>query len=240
MVLKNDIIFSDKVKGGKNINAELSFGLRITGISNLKIVSDKDKLYTLIQPNPAYKVLAFYGCENIHIQNVKAGHEPKKGSCSASVISIDKSQNFFITDSDLYGSGYEGITAYEVTGLYVKNTKIHECSFSMMTLSLSENLYFMDCSFVDNNEPSGAGKFYFAKSENIIFENGEIARNARFIGQPTQDAMFELDDCGDIILNNLHIHDNSAGRFSTDDKMLKINNVKFENNTWDVKPTASK
>jgi hypothetical protein len=231
--LTNDITLPEEWADRSNVNLELHFGLIVRGLSNLKILGGGEKPSKIIQPNRLYKVMEMYKCENVVFENIEAGHEPEKGSCNASVLVFNECKDIFIRNSILYGSGYEGITSYKSTNLNCRGTTIKECSFQILSLSQSENVRFLECTFTDNGEPHGAGKIYLAGTDRLLFDKCTFSNNAAYTGEVTEDPFFKMEDCLDVYLNECTFSNNKARYLVLRAKDLHLVNVKFENNTWE-------
>jgi hypothetical protein len=234
--LTADIIIPSSRKNNSNVNVEVKFGVEVRGISNLKIIGAGPKPARLIQPDPIRKVMHLYKCENIVFENIEAGHEPEKGSCAASVLAFDECHDIFINSSILYGSGYEGITAYKVQNLNCKSTLIKGCSFRILSLSQSSDVRFYGCFFEKNAEPNGAGRLYLVSNDRVVFHDCTFRDNSAYIKEANEEAFFRLQDCTDVYAWNCSFANNKAKYFVTPGQELKERNNKSKNNTWDNKP----
>jgi hypothetical protein len=235
--LMADITIPDEWKENSNLNLELRFGLIVRGLSNLKITSGGQKPYRLIQPNRTFKVMELYKCENVVFDNIIASHEPEKGTCSASVLVFNECSDVFIYNSVLYGSGYEGITAYKTKNLNCRQTTIRECSFRILSLSSSENVRFLSCTFTENAKPNGAGKFYLYGTDRILFDKCVFSNNEAYVGDMTQEPFFKIEDCLDVYARDCGFSNNKARFLVMRDKDIKLVNCKSEGNGWDASAT---
>jgi polygalacturonase len=52
----------------------------------------------------------------------------------------------------MYGSGTEGLTLTNVSDIKVTNSRIYECTYSIMTVANSKNIAFENCTFDNNKE----------------------------------------------------------------------------------------
>lgn len=231
--LTGDIIIPEAWPDKSNVNLELNRGFTVRGLSNLKIVSAPGKKARIIQPNRVFKVAEFYKCENVHFDNIIAGHEPEKGTCAASVFIFTECTDIFIDNSTLYGSGYEGITAFKTTNLNCRKTTIRECSFRIMSISQSENIRFAGCTFTENNEPEGSGKLYLAGTERLLFDRCVFSHNAAYSGEPGEEPFFKIQECMDVYVNECTFANNKAKYFVLNEKDIHLIDPKNENNTWD-------
>ncbi|MDQ3072890.1 MAG: right-handed parallel beta-helix repeat-containing protein, partial [Bacteroidota bacterium] len=228
----------EKLSGNVHIELDPTMGMMVRGVSNMRIMGDEGTIASLVQPNPGSRVIYFAKCDNILFENIKAGHAPEKGYCAATVLQFDECKNIFVSKSQLYGSGYEGITVFRCRNVYCSDTKIYGCSFRILSLTQSQDVKFMNCRFVDNNEPLGSGSFYLSGNESVIFNGGEIANNARYMKNPNDEPFFNIEDCDDIVIKGTYIHHNTAKKFSSTTDDIKLVEVKMENNTWQQDETA--
>lgn len=144
----------------------------IVKIDNLTITGASTR--THIQAEPSYaNVLYFYGCKNVTLKNIKAGHV-EAGSCVGDVISFEKCDKINIDNCDLYGCGVNGISMYDTENVTVTNTEIRECSSNMVVMHECYGVtftkcYMHDCGTCINNWRSTGIKYDDCK---IIGEDG--------------------------------------------------------------------
>ena len=123
------------------------FQLCIGNVSNFHITGGH------IVTEPRYAdVLAFYACSDISLNHVTAGHT-LQGECCGGVIFLKQCENIIVQESDLYGCGILGLTAYDVSSLQVQNTLIHDCTYGAAQLNDSEDVAFLNCSIQNCPEP---------------------------------------------------------------------------------------
>lgn len=126
--------------------------LVITGVKNLTIVGIGKK-QPLIMVSPRYAdVIEFRDCENITIENIRAGHGPEKGHCTGGVLAFESCSTIVINNCSLYGCGTQGIGFYESVGLRCNGTIIEECSYHIMSIMGAKNVEFTDCEFRNNEQ----------------------------------------------------------------------------------------
>ena len=122
--------------------------LWIDHVSNFHIVGGE----IVTQPRYA-NVLTFNYCSNVTLENVRLGHTPEQGSCRGGVLELQNSDNFIIEGCDLYGCGIMGIHTYNMQGLHVQNTLIHDCSNGAAMLEDSNDVAFIGCDVVNCPDP---------------------------------------------------------------------------------------
>lgn len=203
--------------------------LTIFGVNNLKIIGLGDKPVKIIT-KPVYgDVIVFENCNNITIENVDAGHGPEKGSCSGGVFNISNSKNFTINKSIMYGSGTEGITASNVTGLKCNNSIIKGCTNSIMTLDRCNDFEFNTCEFTDNKE------FDLINISNCIsvkFDSCSFTNNQTGTDDYSDYAIFNVSQSMSIVLKDCMIVSNLTAYFCKKANTIELTNTKLENNSF--------
>ncbi|NJK84014.1 MAG: right-handed parallel beta-helix repeat-containing protein [Saprospiraceae bacterium] len=121
--------------------------------------------------------MVFQGCKNIRIEGVRAGHGPEKGGCAGGVFSFEDCQNVTVTNSTLYGSGTEGITASNTQNLRCENSIIEECTYHIATFSNSSNAVFSNCIFRNNEEFSLVN---LIGNSALVFEKCQFLNNKAY------------------------------------------------------------
>lgn len=234
--LKGSSIYLSNVSSGKRGNNykfdEYGYGkqnLTIFGVNNLKIIGLGNKPVKVItNPVDGY-VFSFENCNNITIENVDAGHGPIKGTCVAGVFYISKSKNFTINKSILFGSGTEGITAENVTGLKCNNSIIRDCTQSIMSLNNCNDFQFDSCEF------SGCKEFDLINISNCInvkFNSCFIFNNKTGTTENTSYALFNVSQSMSTVVKDCIIENNLSSYFCKKANTIEMNNTKFENNTF--------
>lgn len=221
------------VKQGNNYRFNVSsssLDFSIFGVNNMKIVGLGDKPVKIItNPVDGY-VLSFENCNNITIENVEAGHGPLKGEpCSGGVFSIYKSKNFTINKSILFGSGTEGISAGNVSGLKCKNSIIRACTYSIMNLNSCNDFEFDSCEFSDNKERD---LINVNNCINVKFNSCNIYNNRTSIVENTNYALFNVLKSMSVVIKDCLIENNLASHLSRKASTIEMINTKFENNTF--------
>ena len=208
------------------------YELLIFNVQNLKIIGlgkDLVRLYA----KPSYgNVIAFDNCTNITIENVDAGHGASKGSCVGGVFKIENTNNFFIKNTVMYGSGIEGITTDNVTNLVCSNSFIRSCTYGIMTLANSKDILFENCVFEDNGVYD---LVTITSCGNIHFKNCSFEKN-RTEGTDYSDyALFKVTSSRNIKLENCFVEANAADYFCNDANALTLQNVEMNHNDFTKK-----
>ena len=208
-----------------------SYELVIFGVSNMKIEGLGNEPVKIITKPEYGNVLVFENCNNITIENIEAGHGPEKGYYIGGVFKIINSTNFTINKSIMYGSGIEGITAENVTGLKCNNSIIRECSYGIMTLYECFDFEFNNCEFSDNEEFDlvNISNCTNVKFSICTFVNNKTSTNYDFV----EYAVFNVDESKSISINDCLIKNNVANFFYKKEGSIELNNIKLENNLFE-------
>jgi hypothetical protein len=203
--------------------------LKIFGVNNLKIIGLGDKPVKIIT-KPVYgNVIVFENCNNITIENVDAGHGPGKGSCTGGVFNISNSKNFNINKSIMYGSGMEGITAFNVTGLKCNNSIIKGCTYSVMTLNRCNDFEFDICEFTDNKE---FDLINISNCINVKFDSCSFTNNQTGTDDYSDYAIFNVSQSMSIVLQDCMIESNLTAYFCRKANTIELTNTILENNLF--------
>lgn len=127
----------------------------------------------VIEPRYA-NVLTFMYCDNITVKNITAGHTIEPGSCTGGVLKIEDSADITVDDCRLYGCGTYGITTVGSKNVNVKNTDIYECTYGLVEILNSQDVFFDNCTFRDSEE---FNMFSIAESTNVGVYNSVIKNN---------------------------------------------------------------
>lgn len=187
--------------------------LWIKGMENITIKGREDVLMMLrIEPRYAY-VLNFLECKNIKLVNLCMGHTDA-GYCDGGVVNFQDCSNITITNCDMYGCGTEGIRMSNSSNLKMTNSFIRNCSYNIMTLSLSSDVVFDRCFFFDNREYD---MLEIHSTRNVLFDNCVFSNN--------QGHMFNVTDSQVIMRRTFINHNEEESRISDNN----LDNVEFEN-----------
>ncbi len=125
--------------------------LELLDYKNVTLRGVSKRKTKFLTDNPDAPVMRFKGCENITLENLELGHAPIKSfSCDGPVLVFQNTSRVTIDNCFLFGSGYEGINASNVSSFRMINTVIRGCTGGIMSFSDSEDLSFNNCSFTDN------------------------------------------------------------------------------------------
>lgn len=153
---------------------------------------------------PVYgNVLSFDNCSNITIENVDAGNGAEKGACTGGVFFLIRSRNINIRNTIMYGSGMEGITAEEVTGLKVSNSTIWGCSYSIMSIINSSDVEFSNCRFRDNAEYDMIN--IYSTMSSVVFKSCTITGNQTGSESYSDYSLFNVNSDYPLVLENCNI-----------------------------------
>lgn len=123
--------------------------IAIKGVKNLTIRGGAYNLPLLLaEPRYAY-IFSLYDCSNITFENLIMGHTDQ-GYCEGGVVLLNNCRRINFINCDLFGCGTEGLSAFNVDGLNFNSSHIHDCSYSIMTLSECRNCNFNNSVFFNN------------------------------------------------------------------------------------------
>lgn len=117
----------------------------ISDVDNMVITGPADGVAEIVIEDATAAPLSFRYCNDIAVTNVTVGHEVEKGTCSGSVIRLEKCINVTLNDDDLYGCGTYGIEATKCSGIRVNNSTIRECTYGIVSVYLCSDTIFNNC-----------------------------------------------------------------------------------------------
>lgn len=208
------------------------YELVISNVQNLKIIGLGKDLVRLYAKPEYGNVIAFDACTNITIENVDAGHGASKGACVGGVFKIENTDNFFIKNTVMYGSGIEGITTDNVTNLVCSNSFIRSCTYGIMTLANSKDILFENCVFEDN------GVYDLVNidvCENVSFKNCSFEKNRTEATDYSDYSLFKVTQSRNIKLENCFVEANAADYLCNDANALTFQNVEINHNDFTKK-----
>ncbi|WP_051296302.1 right-handed parallel beta-helix repeat-containing protein [Eisenibacter elegans] len=190
------------------------YELLLSDFKNLTIKSAdaKKPAHLIAEPQYGY-VLVFVGCQNICIEGVRAGHGPEKGGCAGGVFSFEDCQNVTVSNSTLYGSGTEGITASNTQDLRCENSIIEECTYHIGTFSNGSKAVFSNCTFRKNQEFS---MINLRDGSTLVFDKCRFLDNTAYnAAYPDfSDPVFDHETGSTITLKACIFKGNRAGYFA--------------------------
>lgn len=127
----------------------------------------------VVEPRYA-NVLTFMYCDNITLKNITAGHTIEPGFCLGGVLKFEDSADVSVDNCRLYGCGTYGITTVNSVGLNVTNTEIYECTYGLVEIIQSQDVFFDKCIFRDSKEFS---MFSISDSSNVGIYNSTVKNN---------------------------------------------------------------
>ena len=157
-------------------------GIVIKDVRGLTISGEEGKNIEL-QVEPRYAdVLRFEECENINISNLTMGHTPEQGTCCGDVLEFVGCDNVVLENLDLYGCGYEGITASETTDIIVNDSTIRDCGGGMLCYCGCSGAEFNNCSVygIDGGTIIVSSESEITFNEcvieyNVVYEDGFVS-----------------------------------------------------------------
>lgn len=147
------------------------FELEIMDVENFHI-RGAGKGDTILTASPRYAdVLMFSGCSSISIQGITAGHAIEPGYCTGGVLNFYGCRDVSIHECGLYGCGIYGVMASASQDFAVTDSEIYDCSYGAVWLEGCENMNFENCYIHHCPQP------YFTtqgRCKNITLNGGEI------------------------------------------------------------------
>ncbi|ACL76726.1 S-layer homology domain-containing protein [Ruminiclostridium cellulolyticum] len=191
-----------QVDDGKELNLSGIHNLTIEGINNQTAE---------IKVNPRYaEIINFNYCKNITLKNIKAGHTPSEYTCNAGVLSFTNCSDIEVNNSELYGCGSVGISAYSTKRLNCVDTIINHCSLRAINLSKSEKINFTGCKILNHEAYSNIVNIYSSKE--VTFEKCEFTDNNNF-----EWGFFEVWQNTELLIDKCKIVNNFQPRYDTQD-----------------------
>lgn len=162
-----------------HVNPHVSYNTESDGVT--VVVSDIENLTILGSGNlnsslltePRYSfVIEFVNCSNIRIENLIAGHTDG-GYCENGVFGFLDCVDVVISNCDLFGCGTVGIELKNTSRFRFENSVIRDCTYGIMELIESEDIFFENSVFRDNGEFFGIAMRYCSDVQfsNCLFEN---------------------------------------------------------------------
>jgi len=142
--------------------------------TELIIEGDEGNTVTVVIEPRYANVLTFMYCNNITVKNITAGHTIEPGNCTGGVLRFEDCSDVAVDNCRLYGCGTYGVTTVNSENINVKNTEIYECTYGVVDIFSSSNIFFDNCIFRDSEEFS---MFSISESTNIGIYNSVIRNN---------------------------------------------------------------
>ncbi|MFB6306509.1 MAG: right-handed parallel beta-helix repeat-containing protein, partial [Flavobacteriales bacterium] len=138
-------------------------------------VKAKNEQVDILHSSIMADVITFEHCEELKIDDLRIGHDRKKGPCEYAVTVFEDCNEVMIDNCEFFGSGAEGIKTEECKNMDIYNTEITDCSYRPVNILTSKNIKFKDCRI--NNNPSVFSSFTISKSDKIAIKNCMIRNN---------------------------------------------------------------
>ena len=172
IVIEGGVYLSDE-----DMNADYPFALR--NKRDITISSEGGAYLLATQNHTTPGMVEF--CENIRFDNIHFGHAVERGYCCGMVIKIVMSSEVTFMGCVIHGSGTIGIFSKKSSNISFNECAIVDCTMTATTIIDSEDIYFFDCLFVNNDDSYAPGELfnYYGLDElNIQFlENCLIMNN---------------------------------------------------------------
>lgn len=167
--------------------------LSISSFHDLTIESEDINNPASIVCEPRYaRVLEFYNCVNISLNNLIMGHTPDEAYCTGSVVLFDDCGNISIIGCDLYGCGTYGFEVYRSPYILVKDSCIHDCSYGCAIVNTGSYAKIMNTEFRDCREFS---MFEAIGESNIAFIDCTFSNLDGNMLSLSEDSYTNFDNC---------------------------------------------
>jgi len=135
------------------------------------------------------------------------------------VFSFENSSGIAINNAAMYGSGTEGITLTNVSDIKVTNSRIYECTYSIMTVENSKNIAFENCTFDNNREFDLVN---VGNTRNMSFADCKFKDNE---GRK----LFSVEDNAKVSVSNTVFSGNMANELIVKSPNVSFSNCEFDN-----------
>ncbi|WP_282088918.1 right-handed parallel beta-helix repeat-containing protein [Aquimarina algiphila] len=149
----------------------IASGIILNGYENLTIRSVEHT--NIISNNEADRILTFKNCKRITLEGFSIYHTP--ATCNGAVLSILLSNNVFVNNCNLNGSGGIGANLIGADNITFNNVQIFNNVFYGIYAVNTTNTMFKDCDIYDNHD-WGESLIYSDRS-NLTLKNCSINNN---------------------------------------------------------------
>jgi hypothetical protein len=147
--------------------------LIIRDVSNFEIRGSTALKPEIVTSSTNSIVLSFMNCKNVMLSNLTIGHEGM-GDCTGGVTKFQSTSSIIINKCVLFGCGTEGLNLDKVDRFLFSNSEIRDCACGIMTIGSSENVFFLNSDFRNNQEYYGVR---ISDSLRVEFENCKFEKN---------------------------------------------------------------
>ncbi len=192
----------------------------IRNVTNLTL--EGDGLATLMI-RPAYGwVLSFDTCSGISVGGLTLGHTVP-GYCLGGVIRFKNCEGVSVRSCDLYGSGTYGVGLERTSDFVMEGSRVHDCTYGLVTIARSEGVAFRDVAFEDTGE---FDLVEIASSDAVLFERCAFRGN-------WGSSLFSADsESRDLTLRDCAFEDNAAEEFASRRGALTLEGGSFSGNAF--------
>ena len=227
IILKAGTYDLSKVEDWKmnNERVNLDWGAyKISSVYNVCLEAE-DGADVLICVDDAYSpVMTFYGCGNVTLRGITAGHNVEPGYCSGSVIQLEQTYGLDIDKCKLYGCGTYGVSASSCDKINVTDSEIYECTYGLVDLNSCYGVNFSNCILRDSKDMSMINLY---SSSDISFNDCTFKNN--FVDSQYWQCYFvELSEYSDVTFNKCSFENNQYEVFAN--SKVKMNNCRVSDN----------
>lgn len=171
---------------GRVANSNISYldgGVyQILNIHNIEIIGKKEEPAHIFSNILNAPVLAIGNSSAIKMENLKLGHDGYLKTADVGcgpdgdVISFNNTYFVDMQRLELYGCGTQGLDMYSAGDIYLRKSKIYDCTNGAVSAGNSFNLIFEECSIIDNRL-DWRSLFDISSSKNIYINESIISNN---------------------------------------------------------------
>lgn len=188
----------------------------------------------ILQPDGYNWVMSFLDVKNLRLSRLTLGHSVDKGYCQGGVLRVVNGTNVKADHLDLFGSGTEGLSLAQVDGFTLEDSRIHDCTEQLATVTESRDVRLVRTS-IKNNDAKLRG--FTIHRSTVTFEDSEVADNtSEADGAPDYGTLLLLDS-GDYVYDFVRSGLSPAAKPVTPPKTLvRFVRTKLERNGFTPVP----
>ncbi|MEO0583597.1 MAG: right-handed parallel beta-helix repeat-containing protein [Bacteroidota bacterium] len=192
-------------------------GLTITGAGKAQILMEDTYSW----------VCKFRRTNRLRLENLTFGHLTEN-ECYGGVLSFHDLEDVQVSHCILFGSGLEGLELDSVKGFTFRESTIKECTYDLMYLNESEDLIFEDAFFLDTRygDPITLEDVHDVRFTRCTFQGNET-------GYGNYHFWYIGDNVAHILLQDCAFLNNRVDYFSSDETLIKLENVTFRDNKFE-------
>ncbi|MCK4663104.1 MAG: right-handed parallel beta-helix repeat-containing protein [Bacteroidales bacterium] len=193
-------------------------------INDLSLIGEKNSKPNIINSFSISEVLSFENCNNIKLINLNIYQETD--SYKLEGIKLSNCENINITNINLI-KGSVGVEIHDSRNIKINNTFIDNCSLNMLILNSSNNIFFRNCIF-KNNDLKKEHALIVHYCNNITFDSCLFEKN-----KALSLLFIEGNKNNPVSITNSSFIDNKIQSLEYYQNSIIIENSEFINNEFD-------